>query len=500
MYRQLVFLFVTLFVVSCTGFLNGQGVQWQTDLDAATEQAQDENKLILLHFSAEWCRPCKQLEKFVFNSARVSDVVHSQLIPVHIDTDNHPELVKQFAISEIPADVIINPAGRVITKRKSPKTSDDYIRMVSNLPTSRQANDQANVELTQKIDQVLSAAKPERVQPKNNDFVPATAKHATPEFSAEGSELLDNSKSRTQLAAHQIETAAQDDNSFVRANANQTAVNQQQSKRIINDTFFIEKSNRQNKQTETPAPNSTQFVAKSKPAKSGTLKPVATAKIDNPYHADDRGSFSSINTAKIVQAGSESSETNEMAATQIDAVLSAGANPINSEESLKSTAESEATESTRLAIDVVNNSVVEPEAKPAQVSSATITDRSAFALNGKCPVTLITDGKWMQGDEKFGCMHRGKIYLFANKAKLEMFQSGPETYSPVLAGYDPVKFHESGELIDGVTKHGVFMGTAPKHRIVLFSSQESRDKFQADPKKFLSTIRAAVQQTDRTYR
>lgn len=131
------------------------------------------------------------------------------------------------------------------------------------------------------------------------------------------------------------------------------------------------------------------------------------------------------------------------------------------------------------------------------VKSAVTPD---FALGGRCPVTLIRDGKWASGDAKFGCVHRGRVYIFADANALKVFQVAPDSFSPILAGYDPVEFHESGTLVDGKEEHGVFIGKSPEHKIVLFSSLETRKKFQAEPQKYMSTVRTALQNSGRTIR
>jgi len=48
-----------------------QDIEWQNDLRSGISKAEAENKLVLLHFSASWCRPCQALEKFVFPNLEV---------------------------------------------------------------------------------------------------------------------------------------------------------------------------------------------------------------------------------------------------------------------------------------------------------------------------------------------------------------------------------------------------------------------------------------------
>ena len=67
-----------------------------------------------------------------------------------------------------------------------------------------------------------------------------------------------------------------------------------------------------------------------------------------------------------------------------------------------------------------------------------------------------------------------------------------DAFSPILAGYDPVVFEETGRLVDGSEEYGVFMGKAPQQRIVLFASPETRARFQLEPRKYLQTVRQAM--------
>ena len=499
-----------LFFTFCS-FSSGQGVNWKKDFEAARKEAIAENRLMLLHFSADWCRPCKELEKFVFNSVRVSSAIESQLIPVHINTDNRPDLVKQYAIAEIPADVVITPEGRVVTKRKSPKTADDYIRMVKNLPSGSVANQQANLELTQKIDQVIAASTTQKVTPKSNDFVPSGVEIQKPEYSSESAKLLEDSNARARLVMH--EATQKEDKKPMEAPLQpnrQVAKNSAStSKRIFNDTFFSEKSDRENGSSNRPQstqPQTNQFVGNSQDV-SGDDQGLNRAKINNPFEKSTGNQFSNAGTAaKILAANSDVVKSDRTSLPGVSTNESAFQVPNDQLAKPNLLTPMKKADTARPAAQFAKSAPVAPVAasKPMAVAAAkqmdqkaariVVTEEPKFALEGKCPVTLISDGKWVAGDEKFGCVHRGRTYVFADAEKLKMFQDDPEAFSPVLAGYDPVMFHDRGEMVDGNAKHGVFMGKSPNHRIILFSTKETRSKFQSDPQKFMATIRMATQQ------
>ena len=121
-------------------------------------------------------------------------------------------------------------------------------------------------------------------------------------------------------------------------------------------------------------------------------------------------------------------------------------------------------------------------AKALEMASTNKATSPKYALHGKCPVTLLSESKWVDGDPRWGCVHRERIYIFSTEQNLKAFQNDPDAHSPILAGYDPVVYQESGQLVNGLEKHGVFMGKAPHQRIVLFANAKTRAQFQSQPK------------------
>ena len=125
-------------------------------------------------------------------------------------------------------------------------------------------------------------------------------------------------------------------------------------------------------------------------------------------------------------------------------------------------------------------------------SGADSAARSKYALKGKCPVTLLSQGRWVNGNKEIGCVHRDRVYLFASAANREAFLADPDRLSPLLAGFDPVIFEETGKLIEGEEAFGTFMGKKPNQRIVLFKTSDTRKRFQNDPSKYLNSVRRAM--------
>ena len=93
-----------------------------------------------------------------------------------------------------------------------------------------------------------------------------------------------------------------------------------------------------------------------------------------------------------------------------------------------------------------------------------------LALDGYCPVSLLTRKAWILGSPSSSVKHRGRLYQCASEeARIEFLQD-PDKYSPVLSGYDIVHFLETGELVAGKREFGcefqghvfIFMNAANK--------------------------------------
>ncbi len=103
-------------------------VTWLTDLDAAKAKGIKENKPVLVDFTgSDWCPPCIQLHKVVFESAEFAAVA-SKYVLVELDyprkTPQAPELKaknaelsKKFGISGFPTVLLIDAkSGEVFGK------------------------------------------------------------------------------------------------------------------------------------------------------------------------------------------------------------------------------------------------------------------------------------------------------------------------------------------------------------------------------------------------
>lgn len=93
------------------------------------KQAQEQNKLLLLDFTADWCSLCKKLEKQFFSEPIIVQELPKRVIPVKIDctTDENADSVslrKKFTIIGFPTILLINPHTQTVIQKWSADLND----------------------------------------------------------------------------------------------------------------------------------------------------------------------------------------------------------------------------------------------------------------------------------------------------------------------------------------------------------------------------------------
>lgn len=89
-----------------------------TLLDEALAVAKAENKPIVLDLNAEWCAPCRQLERLTFPDPKVKALLE-QTVFLRIDTDKHPDIAQRLGVEGLPDLRFVLPDGTIIRQLRS---------------------------------------------------------------------------------------------------------------------------------------------------------------------------------------------------------------------------------------------------------------------------------------------------------------------------------------------------------------------------------------------
>ena len=74
---------------------NQNGIKWENNLDSAFTIASSSNKLIMIDFMAEWCPPCKEMDKNTFSNKNIIKK-SNEFILVRIDVDKQQNIAEEY--------------------------------------------------------------------------------------------------------------------------------------------------------------------------------------------------------------------------------------------------------------------------------------------------------------------------------------------------------------------------------------------------------------------
>ena len=97
-------------------YFEKEGIQFvNATWKQAVKRSKEENKLIFLDIYAEWCAPCKKLEKNTFSNQEVGAYFNANFINITIDgeSDEGLKLVRKYNIYAYPTLLIIDANQKV---------------------------------------------------------------------------------------------------------------------------------------------------------------------------------------------------------------------------------------------------------------------------------------------------------------------------------------------------------------------------------------------------
>jgi YHS domain-containing protein/thiol-disulfide isomerase/thioredoxin len=106
---------------------------WREDFETAEAEAKQLGLPLLVHFHAQWCGPCKEMERTVLRDPVLLQTLRSQFVAVQVDSDQRPDLVQRFHIEKLPTDVFVDPRGYVLERSSGSKSRERYFSLVARI-------------------------------------------------------------------------------------------------------------------------------------------------------------------------------------------------------------------------------------------------------------------------------------------------------------------------------------------------------------------------------
>ena len=84
-----ILILLILFLIPISGFSQ---VHWMT-LSQAMEAQKKEPKKILIDFYADWCAPCKEMEKTTYNNPEIARIINESFYAVKFESDGNENVI-----------------------------------------------------------------------------------------------------------------------------------------------------------------------------------------------------------------------------------------------------------------------------------------------------------------------------------------------------------------------------------------------------------------------
>jgi len=444
---------------------------WVEEYPIACQKANSEGKLVLIHFFSDDCPPCVKVEKNVFSRPDVAAAVSKNFVPVKIHARNSPQLATKYNVRQWPTDVFVTPAGVEVFRTVSPQSPTDYMNLMDSVAKNtgvglgRDAN---NLPPQQQVAAAQTAPTPfvagAATTPANSPWVIPQPRDAIAQVSAQANSQAQWAANGAQATAQQFNQQAQQYGQQAQQTAQQTQQNFQQAGQNAWQSAQLQANQAVTQTTQAGqqvAQQANQMTQDSTQAAATAAKEVLN-RYTTPMQAAAASPTAGFSPWQMPAAPG-------IQATTAPPTQTLAPNP---------TMNASASEA--------NPALTPP---PAAMASGTYP----IVMEGFCPVTLLNEGKWKKGEAQFGAKHRRRTFLFASAAHQQQFLADPDRYSPVMVGYDPVKFMQTGELIEGKSTYGLTY----RKQIYLFTDDASLKTFWQNPRQFTDGLRQAMTQNER---
>lgn len=116
----------------------GVHVQWVPP-ELGLAEARTSGKPVLYNFTADWCPPCKSLDRAVFSDAKMAAQINAQYIPIRLvdrmrEDGRNPELVeqlqRQYGVVAFPTVIVADAHGIVRARAEGFGGAERFARQI----------------------------------------------------------------------------------------------------------------------------------------------------------------------------------------------------------------------------------------------------------------------------------------------------------------------------------------------------------------------------------
>lgn len=99
-------------------------------INAAKAKACQENKIVIMEFTAKWCIPAKDMEKAVFENVKVQQFIAEHAIFFQVDIDEQKNLKAEYKIQALPTIILMKASGKILSRKEESFNAESFIAWV----------------------------------------------------------------------------------------------------------------------------------------------------------------------------------------------------------------------------------------------------------------------------------------------------------------------------------------------------------------------------------
>lgn len=452
-----------------------QQLPWESTLEDAQLVAAKSNRLVLIHFWAPWCGKCKKMENEVFNQPGVAAVLLANYVPVKINADQMPSTATKYGITGLPSDVIITPQGQVVDFTRGQIEATQFVARLNQIASARQQGAGQSAQVPANIS-ARPADRPSAEQTQSSNQAAAGPAYSDDRYADYYRRNPNNQPvvSAAAPAGEQVQPSVAGVSPPYAQQQPPTGPELSGPSLVQSPTIFPQQV--RNISPPDIAPSATANVPQANAPQQATANPPQQAMANMPQQAIINAPQPGASGGRtfLPAVGSQQAMTNP---SQPNAANTMQQSPLTVSPSLPPPV----------------TSTPQQAIPPARLAPLAPASAPTLCMEGFCPVSLNEKQQWIQGDRRWGVVHRGRIYLFIGPEEQKRFYANPDRYAPVISGNDIVFAMEKGQTAPGMREHGVFYNG----HIFLFADEANLEKFSKNPAYYANQALEAIQASNR---
>ena len=113
-------------------------IDWHS-YDSGMARSKFEKKKVFLHFYADWCGYCAEMERKTFKDPAVIAALNRNFIPIRVDSDRDKQTASLYRVKGLPDTWFISESGEVIGHRPGYIATDQLLGILNVVMTGAAA-------------------------------------------------------------------------------------------------------------------------------------------------------------------------------------------------------------------------------------------------------------------------------------------------------------------------------------------------------------------------